>query len=35
VAEVGKRAGVVTRPVLVKAREEGIQLPLLVSRADD
>jgi hypothetical protein len=35
VAEVGKRAGVVTRPVLVNARAEGIQLPLLVARADD
>jgi hypothetical protein len=35
VAEVGKRAGVVTRPVLANARAEGIQLPLLVARADD
>jgi hypothetical protein len=35
VAEVGKRAGVVTRPVFANARAEGIQLPLLVARADD
>jgi hypothetical protein len=34
-AEIAKKAGVVTRPVLASAREQGIQLPVVISRAPE
>jgi hypothetical protein len=34
-AEIGKKKGVVTRPVLANARDKGIQLPLIITRAEE
>jgi hypothetical protein len=33
--DVGKRSGVVMRPILRNAPEEGIQLPLVVTRVEE
>jgi hypothetical protein len=35
VAEIAKKSGVVTRPVLASARDQGVQLPVVISRAEE
>jgi hypothetical protein len=35
VAEIAKKSGVVTRPVLASARDQGVQLPVVILRAEE